>query len=77
MFRIYEIDMNNTKKQRASAGQLVVAYLIAGGVLASTLYLGAVQAAGEVSQVQTIDQPGTPTKYSIDGRTFHWIAWNW
>jgi len=82
MFRLYEIDMNNTKKQRVSVRQLVgqfghlrfldAAYLMAGGLLASTLYVSAVQAAGEVSQVRTTGQPGTPTKYSIDGRTFHW-----
>ena len=64
--------MNNTKKQLGSIGQLVLAHSIAGGVLACALYTGAIQAAGEVLQVQTIEQPGTPTNYDIDGRTFHW-----
>jgi len=72
MFRQHEIDMNNTNKQCKGVGQLVWAHLVAGGILASALYAGVIHAAGEVSQVQTSDQPGTPTQYTMDGRTFHW-----
>ncbi len=64
--------MNYTQKQRGSLGQLVLTHLIAGGLLAGALGAGTVYAAGEVTQVQTSELDGTPTKYSIDGRTFHW-----
>ncbi len=95
MFRLYEIDMNNIKQQRASVGRAarqilapVIASrkfasrkfagakfaggMLAGGMLGSVLFVTAVNAAGEVSQVQTVDEPGTPTQYTIDGRKFSW-----
>jgi len=76
MYRLNEIDMNYTKKQRGSVGQFVLSHVIAGifaGTgLASALSVGTVQAAGEVSTVQTTNQLGTPTSYSIDGQTFKW-----
>jgi len=64
--------MNNTTIQRRCAKQFLLTQLFAAGFVTSALYSGALFAAGEVSLVQTSDQQGTPTNYTIDGRTYHW-----
>jgi len=58
--------------QRNGVKQLVLAHLIAGGLFATAVFTSDLHAAGEVSNVLTKNMQGTPTRYTIDGRTFHW-----
>ena len=68
--------MNNSNNQRSGQcndmSRVVVGHLFSGVIFASALFAGLTHAAGEVSQIKTVDEPATPTRYEIDGTTYTW-----
>ena len=72
MLRLSERHMNNLNQQRVGTGRFVARCVTAGVAYASLLFAGLLHAAGEVTEIQTSEQLGTPSSYSIDGTTYTW-----
>ena len=63
--------MNNLEIQPNSFRR-AVSHLATGFALLCAFHSGSVFAAGEVTFIDTVDEPATPTSYSIDGNTYSW-----
>ena len=50
----------------------VAGHLLSSATLVVACFASSAHAAGEVTFIDTIDQPATPTRYSIDGTTYSW-----
>jgi len=72
MLRLSEKHMNNSNQQRTGTSRFVVRCLLAGTVYACGMFAGLLHAAGEVTEIQTSEQLGTPSSYSINGKTYTW-----
>ncbi len=72
MVRLSENDMNDSIQQRTGTARFVARCFGAGLVYGCAVFAGLLHAAGEVTEIQTVDQPAIPSSYSIDGRTYTW-----